>query len=247
MTRWRAAGIHFFASVVIALTLFSIAYFVWYPDPYFEAAGAKHLWVILVSVDVILGPVITLIVFKAGKPGMKFDMSFIIVAQAIALLYGFSVIADARPVYVVFAIDRFNVVPANWIVEDSQKLARFPEYEKMSWTGPVLVAAQRPEDKERSERLMFTAILGYDIETQPEFFVPYDRAKDAILAAGKPVTELLARYPEQEADLRETLRRKHGSDEGLLYLPMTANRRDMAIIIDANTSAVITALPVDPW
>jgi hypothetical protein len=246
MTRWRAAGIHFSASVIIACILFSIAYFIWYPTPYFEAAGAKFLWAVLVGVDVVLGPVLTLIVFKAGKPGMKFDMSFIVVAQAIALLYGFSVIADARPAYVVFAVDRFNVVPANWVMAESQAVAP-AEFQKMSWGGPELVAAQRPEEKEKSERLMFSALLGYDIETQPEFFVPYGQAKEEIIAAGKPLDELFDRYPEQKAELTELLVAAHGSSEGLLYLPMTATRRDMAAIIDAETSAVITALPVDPW
>jgi hypothetical protein len=51
MSRWKASGIHF------------------------EAAGGDRLIFILAAVDVTLGPLITLIIFKAGKKGLKFDLA----------------------------------------------------------------------------------------------------------------------------------------------------------------------------
>ena len=36
-------------------------------------------------VDVVLGPGLTLMVFKPGKPGLKFDMAAIVVLQMVAL------------------------------------------------------------------------------------------------------------------------------------------------------------------
>lgn len=247
MTRVRAASIHLSVSIVFATLLFLITFFLWYPTPYYEAAGASFLWFVLVGVDVVLGPCLTLIVFKAGKPGLKFDMSFIIIAQLIAFIYGFSVIAQARPAFVVFAVDRFNVVPANWIVKDSLSRAKYPEFEKISWTGPVLASAQLPANREEAKVLMFSALQGYDVETHPEYFVPYLELKDQILEKAVVLDDLWQRKPEQADALKNELKDFGYPLEKLLYLPMTASRRDMAIIVHAETAEIVTTLSVDPW
>src|SRR5262249_6319528 len=73
LTRWHAAGLHFLICVAIATAVVLLMLELWYPRPLFEAAGGNDLLFIIVGVDVILGPLLTLVVFKAGKWGMKFD------------------------------------------------------------------------------------------------------------------------------------------------------------------------------
>ena len=247
MSRWRAAAIHLGFSLVIATALFALTFFLWYPSPYYAAAGASFLWFLLVGIDVVIGPFLTLLVFKVGKPGLKFDMVFIVFAQLAALIYGFSVIAEARPAYVVFAVDRFNVVPANWVVKDSLNRVKYPEFEKMPWTGPILASVKLPEDREKAKELMFSALQGYDVETHPEYFVPYLDLKDQMLAKALPLSELLAKYNEKREQLLSHIEGTGLAVEQLVYLPMTATRQDMAIVLDAKTAEIITTLPVDPW
>ena len=247
MSRWRAAAIHLCFSLVIATVLFSLTFFLWYPTPYYAAAGASFLWFLLVGVDVVIGPFLTLLVFKVGKPGLKFDMAFIVFAQLAALVYGFSVIAEARPAYVVFAVDRFNVVPANWVVKDSLNRVKYPEFEKMSWTGPILASAQLPQDREKAKELMFSALQGYDVETHPEYFVPYLDLKDRMLAKALPLSELLAKNTDKKEALLSDIERTGLAVEQLVYLPMTATRQDMAIVLHSETAEIVTTLAVDPW
>jgi len=85
---------------------------VWYRWPLFRIAGGSGLTLILAGVDMTLGPLITLVVFKSGKKGLKFDLAVIALLQATALAYGVHVVYAARPVYLVFAFDRFNVMTA---------------------------------------------------------------------------------------------------------------------------------------
>ena len=87
-SRWQAAGTHFLICVAIAVVVVVLMLEVWYPRPLFEAAGGNGLLYILVGVDVILGPLLTLVVFKAGKRGMKFDLAAIAAVQVAALIYG---------------------------------------------------------------------------------------------------------------------------------------------------------------
>jgi hypothetical protein len=66
--RLRASAIHFCISVAIALLAALLVFFVWYPNPYREISGGRELFLILVSVDVVLGPLITLAIFDRAKP-----------------------------------------------------------------------------------------------------------------------------------------------------------------------------------
>ena len=59
-----------------------------------------------------LGPLLTLIAFKSGKPSLKFDLSCIVLLQLGALLYGGTLFHQQRPAFVVFGVDRFTTIPA---------------------------------------------------------------------------------------------------------------------------------------
>jgi hypothetical protein len=71
-------------------------------------------FLIVVTVDVILGPLITLAVFNRAKPWTELRRDLVIVAliQLSALGYGLWTVFVARPVHLVFEYDRFRVVHA---------------------------------------------------------------------------------------------------------------------------------------
>src|SRR5688572_10458424 len=112
MSRWRASGIHLLISVFIAAAGLALMLAAWYPGPLFQAAGGNELLFILVGVDVVIGPLITLAVFMAKKRGMRFDLAVIGTLQVAALLYGGWVVAASRPAFIVFVNDRFEVASA---------------------------------------------------------------------------------------------------------------------------------------
>ncbi|MEO6565845.1 MAG: pilus assembly protein, partial [Casimicrobiaceae bacterium] len=74
-TRWQASGLHLVLSVLIAATLVVLVLALWYPAPYFAAMGGATLLRLLIGVDVILGPLITLIIFDTRKPRLKWDLA----------------------------------------------------------------------------------------------------------------------------------------------------------------------------
>ena len=77
MSRWKAAGIHLSISLAIGLLVGALLFGVWYPPPYFHAAGADELILLLVGIDIVLGPLMTLVIFRSGKRGLKFDLTVI--------------------------------------------------------------------------------------------------------------------------------------------------------------------------
>ena len=75
MSRYRAAAIHLGLSALLFVALAYLVVFVWYPGFFFETDGGWEGIRIIAAVDLVVGPLLTLIVFKAGKPGLRFDLT----------------------------------------------------------------------------------------------------------------------------------------------------------------------------
>ncbi|MCG6936115.1 MAG: hypothetical protein LJE73_09510, partial [Proteobacteria bacterium] len=71
ISRWRAFLIHLGISLVIFLILAYIILIKWYPVPFFYTDGGWQGVRIVAAVDLVLGPLLTLLVYKHGKPGLK--------------------------------------------------------------------------------------------------------------------------------------------------------------------------------
>lgn len=245
MTRWRAAGTHLAISMVVAVAVVALLLLVWYPGPLYEAAGGERLTFILVAIDIVVGPLLTLLVFRAGKPGMKFDLAVIAVLQAAFLAYGLSVISAARPAFVVFTLDRFVAVGANQIGDERLAEASRPEYRRRSWTGPVWVGATRPVDPEDADRVLSSFIAGDgDLERFPKHYVPYaEQSKEAGRRA-RPLADLAGKDTEAH-EVRRVRASYPGDDVG--WLPLVARSRDMTAVVRRGTGEVLEIVRVDPW
>ena len=189
-SRWQAAGTHLLISIAIASAVIALMLGVWYPGPLFEAAGGAGILYILVGVDVILGPLLTLIVFKSGKRSLKFDLTMIGLVQIAALIYGVYVVFLARPAFIVFVKDRFELVTTVELEPEELAKAKYPQFSAPGWTGPQLAVADMPDDPKERTMVLYAAIAGFDLQHFPRFFVPYaERTKDVLAKA-----ETVARF-----------------------------------------------------
>lgn len=246
MSRLRAFLVHLSLSAAVVGSGFAIVFFVWYPQPYFEVVGAWYLIRILFIVDVVLGPLLTFIVFKPGKPGLKFDLTIIALVQVAALLYGATIIYQERPYYMVFAVDRFELV-ARKDLDLSQ--IKYDALKEKPWIGAVHVFAKLPEDEAAlakfTEEVVFEGKP--DLERRPEFWHPY--------------AEYASEAPAQAADLRELLQddettaqkasrviEKYQSDHARLgYLPLLGRTSNFAVVLDMDTGEKLELLDIDPY
>ncbi len=134
--RLRASGIHLGLSLVIALAAALLVFGIWYPYPYREISGGRELFLLVVTVDVILGPLITLAVFNRAKPWteLRRDLVIVVLIQLAALAYGLWTVSVARPVHMVFEIDRFRVV--HGVDIPNELLERTPPGVQTAWDQP---------------------------------------------------------------------------------------------------------------
>jgi hypothetical protein len=230
-------------SAALAAAVLALMLSLWYPGPLFEAAGGEHLIFILVGVDVTLGPLITLIIFKAGKPGLKFDLAVIAMIQLSALAYGMHTVSLARPVYLVFTKDRFDLVSARDLDPEDLKKAR-PEFDHLPLGRPRYIAAVAPEDRVARQKLLMESLQGKDLQMHPQYYVPYEQEIPSALARALPLTLLLKRDPER---VQRGLHSAGRSEESVKFLPLRASQVDGAVLLDAKTGAPLEIVLVDPW
>ena len=245
MSRWKAAGIHLFLSCAIAGAMLAFMLTVWYPWPLFEAAGGNELIFILVGVDVVLGPLITLIIFKAGKRGLRFDLTVIALVQLTALAYGIHIVYLARPVFLVFTIDRFELVTAKDLDEKDLAKVKRSEFQPTPLGRPRYVAAVFPSDPAEKARVVETSVVGKDLQLYPQYYVPYSEQARAALQRAKSIDNMIKRDPEKM--IKRYLSSSGRSDDSVRYLPLSSPEKDGIVLLDATSGAPIDILLVNPW
>ncbi|MBL4820927.1 MAG: hypothetical protein JKY98_08080 [Gammaproteobacteria bacterium] len=166
MTRWKAFTIHLAISLVIFLMFLGIIVFIWFPGILFSIDGGWNGLRIVLGVDVVLGPLLTLVVFKVGKPGLKFDLSCIAAAQIACMAVGIWIVYQERPIALVFAYDTFYSVSAQEF-EDYDKdpgvLNNFPG------AYPKLVYTELPDNKIKADiAMMRSQFIGDPLFMQTE-------------------------------------------------------------------------------
>ena len=250
MSRWKASLIHLSISAIIASAVLALMLLVWYPYPLFAAVGGQQILMILLAVDVTLGPLVTLIIFntKKSRKALTFDLAFIAMMQVAALIYGMSVVFQARPVYVVFSKDSFDLITANMLKEEDIAKAALPDYRSLPLTGPVYVYSEMPTDiKERNEVVSSIFSSGKDLPEFPKYYMPYNDHMAAAAHAAKPIAELRVGNPQHIAVIDEAIRSSGRSETDLGYLPLRAKYQNQVVLVGKSDGRVLAVLRINPW
>ena len=242
LTRWHAAGAHLLICIGIAAAVLTLMYAFWYTPPLFEAMGGSGLALILIGVDVVMGPALTLVVFRSGKRGLKLDLAVIGAFQVAALLYGCHIISLARPAFVVFVKDQFQVSIVADIPPERFAEAKHAQFRRASWTGPVFVFGAWPSDPADRQRLLNAGLAGDDLQNFPKYFAPYDEGREEILAKARPLSRVRATEPQAARAIDAWLTRSGADEHDLLYLPVRARDAWLAMLIDRTSARPVKLL-----
>lgn len=241
VSRFKAASVHLLISAAVALlTLFSMLA-VWYPPPLFTAMGGAELALLIIAIDVTIGPIITLIVFNHQKKGMLFDLVVIALLQLSALAYGVHAMYSARPAYIVAYDGVLIVVPATELEPEDLAKAQRDEFRSLPLGRPRLVAATLPEDPNDRSTLSLMAAFGV---VPPKHYVPYAEGRQQMLEASRPLADLDLK-PEEQARLDKFVRDSGQKEGDLRCLPVNTRAQPVTAILDAQ-GEVIGMVDVPP-
>lgn len=245
-----AAFKHLLASVLVALAVALLVFGLWYPAPFDEFAGGQALFRLLVAVDVVCGPLLTLVMYNPRKPRAELvrDISLVIVIQLAALGYGLHSMLQARPVWLAFEGDRFRIVSVSDLLPGSLDKAPLP-LRTLSLTGPLPLGVRLVTGADANfQDSVRQSLEGYHPAFRPERWMDYDQQRDQVGRAAKPLSELQARYP-HHIGLFDEVRRKVGLAQAELgYLPMmTEQRADWVVLVNRKNGEPVDYLPLDGW
>lgn len=266
--RFKAFAVHLAVSALVVGTALSLIYFLWYPYPFATVQTVGSVTLALVCVDLVMGPLLTLIVFKPGKRGLKFDLTLIALLQVAALCYGMKITFEQRPVYAVYNEGRFSTVnPEEYIDIEYQKTPKNHPYPRMSLTGPVWVGAKRPSPISRADRIFIeiSAKSNGGLRQMPRFYLPYEAIQREAAAAGKKIADIDFNATVSTAPLsaanpsrlpvtrqqREAVRTWVGElgmpAEKIVLLPLVGSGAVGLVALDAGSGLIIDTLGVAPW
>lgn len=222
--RWSAAVAHLILSLLLVGLAWLAMLQAWFPDGLIEVAGMSRFILLLLGIDIVVGPVITLIIYKAGKRHLKLDLAIIALLQAAFFAYGLHALWQARPVYLVGVVDRLTLVFAHQVESEGER----PD---LPLGRPQLVGARQPTDRDLRRTIMYETLGGgADIDMRPRYYVPYAQVAPELRAHARPLASVPL-SPRERARLVAAARRGGVPPERALLLPVMSSRQTGVAIL----------------
>lgn len=243
--RYWAFGLHLLLSLpFISIVLYLVLGW-WQPEPYLSADGGWAMLAVMLMVFIVIGPVLTFLVYKPGKWGLRFDLVVIGLLQISTLCFGTYIFYSERPVFLVFAVDRFTLISMDDFDHGDLKQVQWLDE---SGRGPRKVFAKLPDDQQQREALMNEVMTGKpDIEFRAEYYRAFDVNLVKVLNRSYDISRL-AQSSQYKRRSITAFNKKHCPRlEDCAYYPLIGKKRDMILVLNREDGSVIGAINISPW
>lgn len=246
----RVALWHLLLSAAVLGMAAALVFWLWYPSPYDKIIHGRELFIIVLLVDMVCGPLLTLILFDPAKSRAKWLTDVVLIAgiQVGAMAYGVGQVASARPVWLAFEGDRFRIVQANDV--DRAKLGDAePRFQSLSWRGPeVIGVALMTSGGSEYLKSIQDALHGNHPAFRPSRWVAYEQQKPLVLAAAKNINALIAGDSAKRKRVDEYLAEHQLDASAIGAIPLVAGRtNDWAVLVNLKTAIPVGYLNMDAW
>lgn len=239
--RTKYSFVHFLLSLFLAAAIATLIQVQWYPPPLLKATGVLPAFLVIIAVQILLWPLLSLFVYKENKKSLRFDLSIILILQATFWVFSLYALAQGRPAWIAYTLERFELVKANEIVTtDLESVSS--DFRLPTWIGPQFVGTMLSKDANiRSKHLLEEVLGGISIAQRPEQYVSIDIMKNRILKEQQSLAELskyneiskvnkvIASYPDA-----------HG------FIPLRAQQLDMVVLLDYSGTP-LQIVDLRPW
>ena len=195
LNRWQAFGIHLGLSLVIFVILLAIILLIWYPGVFIHLGGWQGIRIVA-AVDLVLGPLLTLIVYNPVKKSLKIDLAIIAALQIGCLCYGVWTVEQQRPMAQILLDDTLYVVPKSGYLE---KKIDLDVLEKIPGATPKKIILDLPNDHSANAiRVVKEMFTGNPLHLQTDLYLPVIGTEDRA-AQREKLDWLLSRLQYDEA------------------------------------------------
>src|SRR5450631_1144769 len=177
--RLRAFSLHLLASATALTLILGSLYLGWYRWPGWRLTDVTQVVLVMVCVDVVLGPTLTFIIAnqKKSRRELTRDIGIIVVVQLCALIYGSVSLWNGRPLYYAFSESVLQLVQAYDIDAAEADIGRRqnPGLAPHWYSLPRWIWAPLPQTSEEREKIVASAVSGGDdVISMPKYFKPWE-------------------------------------------------------------------------
>lgn len=228
---FKAMTVHLGLSLLVAAFVALLVFTFWFPYPYRELAGGSELFMLVMAVDIVCGPLLTFVLYSPTKPRkeMLTDISLIVVIQLLALCYGIWNVWQIRPLYLVQEADRFNIISAANI--NTKDLDVLPAVLIPKLFGePIKVSLRDLTSTEQEKLVTQIKSEGKDASVIPMFYTSYQGAK--AYQNGHELRELLITYPQHKNQITNLMDKSNSSGNNKTRYLYIAGRHYWIVIVN---------------
>ena len=242
--RIKAFLIHLVISLVALAAILYVVVFIWYPPPFFAADGGWQGVRIIMGVDLVLGPLLTLAVYNPAKglTKLKRDLITIGIIQVCSLAVGTWIVADQRTRMVSFANNRFVSMTETQIRESgiSEQV-----YASLKTQHPPMAYVRLPDDPAEREQVVMGNLGGTPLFKRGDLYEPLTREnRMKIVDQGFNIDHVASVNPDLRPIVDEFLRQNDRSADQVVALPLYCRYAVLSLILDAESGEIIDTLDI---
>lgn len=248
--RLQAFGLHLAGSASALTLVLGAMWLGWYRWPGWYLASALHIVGIVVLVDLVLGPTLTLIVANPLKRRTELvrDISIIVTVQLIALGYGGVTLWQGRPLYYTFSADRLELVQASDLKADDINVARRenPALAPFWYSLPRWIWAPLPDNPEEAQKIVLgSAFGGTDVIQMPRYFRPWAQGLPQLRRQLQKLEEMKYFSPAEKRALERRIRQLGLPAGQANTMVMWGGTRRVLAVFDLGTLEIRALLEAD--
>lgn len=242
--RIKAFLIHLALSLGILAVLLVIIYKIWYPQPFFSGDGGWQGVRIVAGVDIILGPLLTLVVFNIKKPWkeLRRDLSIIGLIQITALCAGVWLVYEQRTRLITFA-DGYFMSLSEYNVEKANPA---PELLKQIMAQkPPIAFVELPDDPDKAMAMLDEHVMRKPMHLMGQFYeLLSSENRQKMLASGHDLKLVAETLPDKKAVIEAFLNKHPDPQLALLMIPINLRYKTLSLVLDKNNGEMIGTLPI---
>jgi hypothetical protein len=246
--RLTAFGLHLTGSACALTLILGGLWLGWYRWPGWYLSAVLHVVGIVVLVDLVIGPTLTLMVANPRKSRRELarDIGMIVTVQLVALVYGAATLWMGRPLYYTFSSDRLELVQASDLEKSEIALARKqnPTFAPHWYSLPRWVWAPLPQNSDEAIKIATSSIFGgTDVIEMPRYFKTWQDARPKIREQLKRLEDIRYLSKAEKASLRKRMSAEGFAPNEPNTLMMWGGSRRLVAVFDQDTKLRVLLNP----
>lgn len=247
--RLRAFSLHLLASFTVLTALLGTFYLCWYRWPGWYLANVSQVSLVLAGVDLVLGPMLTLVIASAAKPRRLLvrDITVIAFVQLCALGYGTLSLWNGRPLYYAFSQDALTLVQRYDIDAAATDAAAVDPavpgdalLQPHWYSLPRWIWAPLPTNPAEHAHLAKNAESGgADVTALPNYYKRWEAGLPTLRTALKPVAVIKYFSGRERKVLAARMQAAGIAVDQANSIPFTGRSRPLLAVFDPTTLAIL--------